>query len=477
MKFLKLKCQALKLAIASVVGILINSAVHASGYQFGTQSARNQGSANAGALEAVDATVLYYNPAGLAYLQGSNLSLDLAVVFPKSEFHYSQAYNGNIVTPTPVSNATRGGDYVKTTLVPHAYFAHQIDEKYTVGLGLFVPYGSAVNFDENFAGRYFTRSSELKSININPSLAIKLSPQHRVGLGISAQYMRAEIDKNYSMQTLAVNLCAQSLSCLNAAGLKAISALYANVPDTIAHTEGNVWGYGFNLGYIYEPNPATRLGIAYRSSIRSDFKGRTEFQVPALPGSNPLSASLATSLNAALKNADASLLIKTPESLALSVYHQTDGPWAYMADISYTRNSRLQQIAIVTPTPALPSRTLTLKTAWRDTYKVSVGSSYNWDDKTQLRAGYMYDQGANEQAQYALPTMPDSDRQWLSLGMSYRLNHQHTIDLAYSHVWLQRAQIARTDDDYVLSNGSPGKLSGDYQSSLNLLSLQWNYKF
>lgn len=472
-----MKLNSVSLVVFSAMAALTGGQALAAGYQFGTQSARNQGSSNAGALEAADASVLYYNPAGLSYVSGTSASIDLALVFPHSDFQPGSANTGNIATPTAVPNADNGGKYVKTAAVPHQYFSHQIDARYTVGLGLFVPYGSAVDFDDNFAGRYFTRSSDLKSLNINPSLAIRINDQHRLGFGLSAQYMQAEIDKNYNMQSLATGVCAQSASCMAAAGLKAVSAWYGNLADSTAHTDGHAWGYGYNLGYIYQPTSSTRLGIAYRSSIRSQFRGRTEFTVPTLPAGNPLAAGISSVLTNALSSADASLLIRTPETLSLSLYHQTSGAWAWMADVTYTRNSRLDQIAIVTPIPSNPNRTMTLKTEWRDTYKASLGASYQWDQKTTLRTGYMYDQGANSDARFALPTMPDSDRQWLSLGLSYQLSGQNSIDLAYSHIWLKPAGIARTDDDYVAANGSPGTLSGRYRSSLDLLSVQWNHRF
>ena len=177
-----MKLNRLTLAVLSGIAVLASSQAFAAGYQFGTQSARNQGSSNAGALEAADASVLYYNPAGLSYVASTTTSLDLALVFPHSDFQFSRATTGNIATPVNVPNADTGGSYVKATAVPHQYFSHQIDSRYTVGLGLFVPYGSAVDFDDNFAGRYFTRGSDLKSANINPSVAIRLNDQHRIGI-------------------------------------------------------------------------------------------------------------------------------------------------------------------------------------------------------------------------------------------------------------------------------------------------------
>lgn len=449
----------------------------ASGYQFGTQSARNQGSANAGALEAADASVLYYNPAGLSYVDGTTASLDLALIVPHSRFSFSQATTGNPVASTPVPNADNGGHYAKTAIVPQQYFSHQLDDRYTLGLGIFVPYGSSVNFDDNYAGRYFAKRSELKSVNINLALAIKLDERHRLGFGLSAQYMHATIDKNYNMQALAVGGCARTPVCASGGGLAPVGTAYAAVADGEANTRGHAWGYGFNLGYIYQPDPATRLGIAYRSSIRTSFDGSTDFTLPTLPSGNPLLQSIAAATQTALASADASLAIRTPETLSLSAYHQLPGPWALMADLTRSRNSRLDAIVINTPTAGSPTRALTLTTNWRDTFKASVGASYRWSEQTILRGGLMFDQGVTSDPRFALPTMPDSDRRWLSLGASYRFSKTDSIDVAYSHVWLKRASIARTDDDYAAANGTPGTLYGEFHSRVDLLSLQFNHRF
>jgi long-chain fatty acid transport protein len=396
---------------------------------------------------------------------------------PHSTFSFSQATTGNPVTSTQVPKADDGGDYVKAAIVPHQYFSYQLDDRYTLGLGIFVPYGSSANFDDNYAGRYFARSSELKSVNINPSLAIKLNERHRLGFGLSAQYMHATIGKNYNMQALAVGGCARAPACVSGGGLVPVGAVYADVADGEANTRGHAWGYGFNLGYIFEPDPATRLGVAYRSSIRTRFDGSTDFTLPPLPDGNSVLQGIAAAIRTALASADASLNIRTPETFSLSAYHQLQGPWAFMADLTRSRNSRLDAIVINTPTASIPNRALTLTTNWRDTYKTSIGASYEWNERTILRGGLMYDQGVTSDPRFALPTMPDSGRRWLSLGASYRLGKFDSIDMAYSHVWLKRASIARTDDDYVAANGTPGTLYGEFHTKVDLLSLQFNHRF
>ena len=64
---------------------------HASGYHFGTQSVSAQATANASAAEATDATTLFYNPAGMTRLQGTNFSGALNLVAPSVKYNNASA--------------------------------------------------------------------------------------------------------------------------------------------------------------------------------------------------------------------------------------------------------------------------------------------------------------------------------------------------------------------------------------------------
>lgn len=453
------------------------SLVHAAGYQFGTQSARDQGSSNAGAAEATDASTIYYNPAGLTNVAGTTVTLDLAYVEPQSEFTYTTAQTGNPVVSTNVQPASNGGDFAKPVVVPHGYFSKQIDDKYTVGVGVFVPFGAKAEFSNDFAGRYYTRATDMKSVNINPTLAIKLSPQHSIGVGVSAQYMDATFDKNFNMQALGIGGCLSALgAACSGATLAGVSAAYGAVGDASVHVSGSDWGFGYNLGYMYQPDADTRIGIAYRSQIKQKLRGTAAFSVPTLPSGGALST-LSAGLNARLANADATVDLTTPDSLSAHGFKHLNGPWSIMGDVTWTRHSKLQTLTIKTPTAADPNRNITYATNWKDSYKVSIGASYDLNQRLTLRGGYMYDKSPVPDAEHALTTMPDNDRQWFSLGASYRLDKQNSFDVAYSYIKLKPTQINRTDDDYNSANGTPGTLTGQYKTHAQVISLQYSHAF
>lgn len=123
---------------------LLSTAVQASGYHFGTQSVNAQGTANAAAAEAADASTIFYNPAGLSKIDSSQISVNANIVFPS--IHY-EAESATDFTGIPVQGS-KSGKITKTTVAPHVYGAYKASDDVTLGLGVYVPFGSATEYEK-----------------------------------------------------------------------------------------------------------------------------------------------------------------------------------------------------------------------------------------------------------------------------------------------------------------------------------------
>ena len=78
----------------------IAAQAHASGYHFGTQSVSSQATANSSAAEAADPSTIFYNPAGLTKLEGTQATINLNLVIPSIDSYDQKGYyptdaNGN----------------------------------------------------------------------------------------------------------------------------------------------------------------------------------------------------------------------------------------------------------------------------------------------------------------------------------------------------------------------------------------------
>ncbi|WP_199102410.1 OmpP1/FadL family transporter [Aquitalea sp. ASV11] len=442
---MKLKHLSQSVMLMGVAVGAFSSTALASGYHFGSQSVSAQGTAFANSAEANDASTIFYNPAGMSRLTGTNFSGGLTLVVPDSSY----TDNGS---KTNEGNSTGGGsasgytpDYV---VAPSFYATHQINDKWTVGLGVFVPFGADLNYGQTWAGRYSLESIKLETLNFNPSVSYKLDDHHAFGFGVSAQYMKAYLSK-------------------------AVDLSVVGGTDGQASLSADGWGFGFNLGYMYQLDDATRFGVAYRSNIRQKLDGQAYWD---LRGAGSFASIIQNNFHHV--NSDGTVTVDTPESISVNGFHKLNDKVDLMADLTWTRHSRLDQIDIKFSQPG--EGDLVIKQGWRDTYKLSLGANYHYSDDLLLRTGVAWDQSPVKNADETHPALPDSDRYWLSFGANYKLSKQSSIDFAYSYVFFKNANVNYTDACSPTSTTCTGNgetTKGSYKTNLQLIGLQYNYSF
>lgn len=495
-----MRMHALRLSALLVSAAFAQQAL-ASGYHFGTQSVSAQGTANASGAAAEDASTIFYNPAGLTLVKGTTISGVLDIVVPHTEFKDGGSHtsgvintaNGQTVIPGRATGGSNGGDFVKTTAVPHAYFSHQLNDTTTVGLGVFVPFGSMTEYNDDWVGRYNIIKTELKTVAINPSFAFKASEMVSVGGGITAQYIHGKLIKGADFGSGAVGLLLQQ-GAINAATANALlnTAGVAGNPNYSGKVDikGDDWAFGWNLGVMFNIDPGTRIGVAYRSKIKHELQGDATWTVPqtfAAAGSpfGPAGAIVQSSLNARYSNSAATLNVDTPESLSISAFKQINSKIALMADVTRTRHSRFEELRVDFANGLADSNT---PERWDDTTKVSVGGSYQLNDAIKLRGGLSYDQSPVDDSNRT-PSIPDNNRKWFSLGANWALNKDSSFDFAYSFVQVGKPKVNIFDNGGQTTAGgsatcnqagntsSCATLIGEYKVYSHILGLQYNQRF
>lgn len=425
---------------------LISGTALASGYHQGIQSVSSQGSANSNAAEAADASVLFYNPAGITRLTGTNISGGLAVVIPNIEL---SDINATALSRTGNHKPIYGGDGNKPTSavwVPQFYLSHQLDEQWFLGLAIDVPFGDKTNFQPEWMGRYNGTKLELMTVAINPSVAFKLDDHWSFGAGITAEYMDATFHKK----------------------IRSPTTLFTPRPtpsgDNQLRYEGDDWGYGYNLGATLAVDETLRFGAAYRSSIEQNLTGDMSLQYSsAIPSAyNPLSGQT-------VKH-NGKVEIKTPDSFALNFYKQLNNELALTGDWTYTWHSRFHELTLNSlAIPASHQHEATINQDWQNTNRLSLGMSYQIMEPLKWRAGVAYDESPVPSAKERIANLPDSDRTWLSTGFNYAFSEKLSMDVAYTYVMFEDSKIDYTETD------SFTNLKADVKTHANLLGVQLNY--
>lgn len=419
---MKFNNKIIGLSVAAALAAMTGQA-GASGFQLMEQNASGLGNAYAGqAAAAENASTIFFNPAGMTRLQGRQISGAINLIRPSSEFSNSGTSTAPAALPSPGGN---GGDSGSWAAVPNMYMSWQLDPQWWVGVGVSVPFGLGIEYDAGWFGRFQVRKAEIKTIDINPSVAYKLSDAVSIGGGLSFQRAEVTIERSAFV------------------GIETPSKLKLENDS-----------FGFNLGAMFNLSPATRIGLAYRSSIKHDLEGTATVNGV---GSAPISTTA-----------------KLPDTLAWGISHQLDPKWQLLSDITLTQWSKIKQIPITTTAASAlgpAGRVLdTFAFEFKDTFRIGVGANYRMRDDFMLKLGVAYDKSPVTD-QHRTATLPDNDRTWLAIGGKYIASKQLTLDFGYSYIMVKDASINST-------KALQGSVVGNYSDpSVHIISAQATYSF
>ena len=446
----------LSVAVASALATTAGG-VQASGFALIEQNASGLGNAYAGsAAAAYDASTIFFNPAGMSRLPGRQVVFAGHAIRPKSEFT-----NTTSTAPALRPLGDNGGDAGDWAFVPNAYMSWQIDPKWHVGVGINAPFGLKTEYNQTWVGRMYAVESDLKTININPSVAYKVNETVSLGAGIN--WMRADATLSNNVNYAGAVFQALGGGAGGLAGANAVTA--AGQAEGLAKVEGDDSGWGYNLGAMFNASPNTRVGVAYRSAVSFHITGNATF------------ANRPAALNAGLPDGAVSADLKLPASASLSVVHQLDPKWELLGDISWTGWSSVKNLNIVRSSGTLLTTT---PLNWSDTWRFSAGANYRVNDAWTFRMGLAFDQSPAPDSDRT-PRVPDQDRTWLALGGQYRLSSQSAIDFGFAYLFVKDPTLnlcgaAQAAANPVACNGK-NNLVGTYNSDVMILSAQFRHQF
>jgi len=388
---------------------------HAAGFALIEQNASGLGNAYAGAAAvAQDASTIFFNPAGMTMLPDRQLVMAGHLIKPKAEFAGEGEFTAS-GTPVP---GNQGGDAGSWALVPNAYFAFRLTPDVHLGVGLNSPFGLKTEYDPDWVGRYQAIKSEVKTININPSIAYKVSDTLSLGAGLNIQWVEALLTHRQPLPA----------------------------PVPLVTIKGDDYGWGYNLGALWQATPATRIGLSYRSEVDYTLEGTSSTSDPMVaPLNGPVTAE-----------------ITLPDSASLSLFHKLSPQWDLLADLTWTGWSDFDDL------PIQGTVNKTTPENWDDSMRYSLGVNYHLNSEITLRGGIAYDETPVSDT-YRTPRIPDESRTWLAFGAQYKLAKQGVLDVGYAHLFVKDSSLYSTD------NGT--LLDGSYENSVDIISAQYTHSF
>ncbi|AQW83631.1 OmpP1/FadL family transporter [Campylobacter pinnipediorum] len=396
--------------------VAVASLLNAAGYKVPEQSSDAVSLLSSNIATSFGADVAYYNPANMMFL-------------PENR-HYFEANLAWFHINSVKFNSNNSKSYKSNKFDSLASTMHSVSpeyyENFRFGMSLAVPAGVGISWDDPDTA-FTAKRFKLKVIELNPSVAYKVSDNFAVATGLRVVYTKGML----------------------------ANELYG-LGDRALHGDGVDFGY--NLALTYKPTPNWSLAATYRSKIDLDIKGNSKINVKQF-GINyngkvevniPLPAQLA--LATSYKIQDTTLMFS---------YERTYWSKFTGYDFEYPgRNPMQNKLAEGFFQLAFDNKVIR---DYRDTNTYRFGVAHDATDRLRLMAGFVYDQKAAKNKHSVSLELPDTTSLAYSLGLNYKINHD--LELSLGGLYQDRKKNDSSIKMAKLNNGMPMPFNQDGEIS------------
>ncbi|MCK7478624.1 MAG: outer membrane protein transport protein [Candidatus Moduliflexus flocculans] len=403
-------------ALLAAMLLVLAPAARGSGFLIYEHGAAAMAMAGAFTSLAKDPSALWHNPAGLAFLEGTQIMGGATFIFPSGSVEFPD-YPGS-----PSYDQAH-----KIFYPPNFYISHRLSDKTVVGLGVTSPYGLGIEWPEpeTFPWRYLGTKSDMVTFCVNPAVAVKLTDRFSLGLGVSFIYSKLT----------------QSITQYMMMGESGL--------DVPADVDVDGTAFGFNAGLLYKGN-GYRVGLNYRSRFTLDYKGTVSLDIPVYE--TPFAGTGETSFN-------------FPDLVTLGVSFDLAPKLVWAVDLHYFFWSTYDSYTFHFEVPDLAlTEDLTVPTLWKDSWIARTGLEYLATDRLALRAGFAFDKSP-QPASTMDTSLPDADRTTLTCGFGYKFGRL-TLDVAYQFENFRERTSER-----------PDIFQGTFKTQAHLFGIDLGYKF
>ncbi len=406
-------------------------------YEVGTADV---GLASAGyGARAQDASTVFTNPAGMTRLDGTQFLATGQLLWSNTKFSPGSG-------TAPLLGTDDGGYAVGSGgWFPGGggFLSYSVSPDLKLGFAMTGNFGAGLNYDDDWVGRYYVQETTVLGISFLPSIAYRVNDKLSVGVSVNAMY------GTYKNQ-VAIN---------NADPFRG---------DGQLKLEDNTWGWGVNLGLLYDVNDATRFGLTWNSMVNLDFNAPAEFSNLA-PGLTGLLAARG------LLNANLKVGIVVPQQVMASLFSQVDARWAVLGSVGWQQWSKFGQVELGIDNTKNPT-SLTTDLPFKDTWHLAAGAQYRMSDPWTLNFGIAYDSAFQDSSDLS-PLMPVNSAWRFGVGAQQQLSKTDLWGVAVEYLY------GGTLDTNVQSStpvalGGRGDLVGSFDNVGNLfVAAYYNWKF
>ena len=406
-----------KLTFLLLILTLTAFIARAGGYQVGLHGQKNIGMGLIGTSLHQDASSIFYNPAGMSFLQ-SDFSFSGGVSFIMARVTYQAK---DMVYQAHLQHEINTPFYF--------YGAMKATKDLSVGIAVNAPYGNGLKWDDKWAGRYLIQDIYFKAITIQPSVSYKFKDLISIGAGLVYAFGSVDMNKAIPVQ--------------DASG------------DGNLHIKGKTDNWGFNAGILVQPTKKLSLGLDYRSKIDMKVKSAdATFDMPSVlassyPATNKVSTSLPLPANL---DFGASYEFSDKFMIGLNLCYVF---WGVHDSVTYDFETKTDKLDKIT-SPSL----------YKDKLIIRLGAQYKLCELLTIRLGGYYDPSPIPD-DYFHPQTPNNNELGLTCGLSIYPVKKLSIDAAFLYLMGFERDGIYTPDNF----------AGKYKSAFYIPGIGLTYNF
>lgn len=393
---------------------------------------RALGTGNAFVAVADDPSAVFFNPAGLTNVEGTNISIGFAPHIPSVKYE-NGAVNSKVAGYTPV--------------VPNLYVTTRLaDSPWAFGFGAYTHFGLKVVWPFDGPFNYVTTESNLALPHFNPTVSYKVND--RLSLGGGLVYAQADAELKSALPIDGINVF--------------LGGAPTGASDGEQILSGDGDGFGATASILYRPKENHSVGITWRSDLKVEVKG------------DIFAKGFVNESEVAFGGTSASTGIETAVTLPPSVllgyaYRNGKLTWALDGEWMGFSSYRTTEIDLDSASPFASLVPSEIRREYKDSWSLATGMNYAWNETWQTRLGYSYYPAMSLEANWE-PGVPDSSCNGFHIGGTWA-KKSLSLDLSYSILKFNKVSINNT-----VGNSVGVTVNGTYEAVVQVVSMNLNYR-
>ncbi len=452
-------------SIFCLIFLTISTLSHGAGFLIYEHGAAAMAMAGAFVAIANNPTAIFHNPAGLAWLEGTQINFGTTLITSIGDLSLPN-------WPDPTYQTVEREK--KWFYPPTFYISHKISERVVAGFGFFVPYGLGITWPENYPLKYISVRDDMKTLIFNPTVAFKVNENFSVGFGVS--YIHATLE----FELVEHEAATVDLGPLVGLPLPIISSYTVDIP-ALFDASGSAWG--LNAGALYKGENFS-LGFNWRSGFKIDFEGDIELSAPDVdvtipsPWDQLLPTGTAETIETYIatqvpSGGTASTSFNFPHILGVGLAFNLTDSLLMSADVHYLLWSTYDEFTVAVEVPGFDDKHV--EENWNDSFVFRGGLEYSVNENLALRAGFLYDQ-TPQPDETVDPILPDAIRWAITGGFGYKSGN-FVLNVAYQYEpFKERTSENRSIPSY--QHPLLGNLGqGTYKTTAHLIGISLGFIF